>query len=147
MSAVQHLLDGTITADQTTVAVLTGFGLKAADRIGEQCRSEGARSCGDRDRARYPGGTCLPNSCAGGICVAPAAPITAPISTGSKPLNASAVDVEQRPARVEAFGTVIELQHPFKSAGSRPSRCRRLENGRCREPGAPGSAAIRARSR
>jgi threonine synthase len=29
------LADGTITADQTTVAILTGFGLKAADRIGE----------------------------------------------------------------------------------------------------------------
>jgi threonine synthase len=29
------LADGTITADQTTVIVLTGFGLKAADRIGE----------------------------------------------------------------------------------------------------------------
>ena len=31
----QLLSDGTITADQTTVVVLTGHGLKAADRIGE----------------------------------------------------------------------------------------------------------------
>ena len=31
----QLLADGTITADQTTVVVLTGHGLKAADRIGE----------------------------------------------------------------------------------------------------------------
>jgi threonine synthase len=31
----QMLSDGTITPDQTTVAVLTGSGLKAADRIGE----------------------------------------------------------------------------------------------------------------
>jgi threonine synthase len=35
-AALTRLLsDGTITADQTTVAVLTGSGLKAADRIGE----------------------------------------------------------------------------------------------------------------
>jgi threonine synthase len=35
-AALTRLLsNGTITADQTTVAVLTGSGLKAADRIGE----------------------------------------------------------------------------------------------------------------
>jgi len=34
-AVTQLLRDGTITADQTTVAVLTGSGLKAADRIGE----------------------------------------------------------------------------------------------------------------
>ncbi len=34
-----------------------------------------------------------------------------------------------------------------RCAGSRPSRRRRSGNGRCRAPGAPGSAAIRARSR
>ena len=38
-AALTRLLsDGTITADQTTVAVLTGSGLKAADRIGELLR-------------------------------------------------------------------------------------------------------------
>ena len=32
---MQLLRDGTIGADQVTVVVLTGFGLKAAERIGE----------------------------------------------------------------------------------------------------------------
>ena len=43
-AALTRLLsDGTITPDQTTVAVLTGSGLKAADRIGQLIGIEGAR--------------------------------------------------------------------------------------------------------